>query len=112
MKIFFVLAIVFAASIAVESGQLSFLKSRVPSHEYPLYEVYASAYNFYDAGYQVVCRTDILLQYGEQTRYVIQESYRLDKVLQDILIPWSETIEGELAIANVIATHVHIEFEI
>ena len=61
MKIFFVLAIVFAASIAVESGQLSFLKSRVPSHEYPLYEVYASAYNFYDAGYQVVCRTDILL---------------------------------------------------
>ena len=67
----------------------------VPSHKYELYEVYASAYNFYDAGYQ----------YGEQTRYVIQERYRLDKVLQDILIPWSNTMEGELAIANVIATH-------
>ena len=25
----------------------------VPSHKYELYEVYASAYNFYDAGYQV-----------------------------------------------------------
>lgn len=49
--------------------------------------------------------TSFTLVWKEDCR-VIQERYRLDKVLQDTLIPWSVTEEGQKEIARVIEIHV------
>ncbi|CBK25209.2 uncharacterized protein [Blastocystis hominis] len=82
----FVTALVFATLV---------LASDIPSHLCTFEEIFVEADNYYDAGYQ----------YGLKTKNTIQERYRIDTVLQNTLIPWSQTKEGRAAVARVISIH-------